>query len=258
MTPAETVRAAGAELGEAAMTPVETVRAVAERIGELGGAWMRDPATAARGKELGVAGWSFYHCGRGGVLGDVDADVVVAAFGWFPPAVLRKAWDRGRAVLPVADLAREYAGCCAEWGRRTFAEVEQAGRLADLLRAAGDGVDVAGIPLFAGWRALPAPPDDPARLALALQVMREHRGGVHLIAALAQGLAPLQGLVSGRSGPANAQFFGWPEPYPDPAVGREAMTEAERVTDRLAEPAYAALSADERAELVAGLKALPR
>ena len=244
------------------MTPEETVRGVAGPVGRLGAGWMFDPATAERGKELGLSAWSFYHCGRGGVLGDADASVLVAAFGFFPPALQKKAWDKGRAVLPVARITDEYAACCADWGRRTFGSLPAAGRLADLLTSAATASGVMGVPVFAGWRtrllAPDAPADDPARLALALQVMREHRGGLHLVAVAAQGVEPLQAVMSGRYGAGNAEFFGWPQPWPDPATAADAMAEAERVTDRLVAPAYAALSAPERAELVDGLRALPR
>lgn len=241
------------------MTPAAAVRGVAGPIGKLGGGWMFDPVTDARGAELGLSTWSWYHCGRGGVLGDCDASVVVAAFGFFPPALQAKAWNKGRAVMPVATITREYASSCAAWGSRTFAGVPQAGRLADLLTAALDASSVAGAPLFAGWRAVlhaTGPVDDSARLALALQVGREHRGGLHLVAVAAAGIDPLQAVVSGRYGTANAQFFGWPEPWPDPAAAKDAMAAVEAVTDRLVEPAYAALSGEERGELVAGLRAL--
>ena len=89
-----------------------------------------------------------------------------------------------------------------------------------------------------------------------MQVGREHRGGLHLAAVVAAGVDPLQAVVSGRYGTANAAFFGWPEPWPDPAVGKDAMAAVEAVTDRLVEPAYAVLAVDERAELVTGLRAL--
>ena len=242
------------------MTPDDAVRGAAGPVGRLGGAWMFDAHTHAAGKALGLSGWSWYHCGRGGVLGDADPSVVVAAFGFFPPALQTKAWDRGRAVLPVREITDAYARACAEWGRRTFAEVPGAGRLADLLLRAADAVDPAGIPVFAGWRAL-APSvatDDPARLALALQVMREHRGGLHLVAVVAEGVPPLQAVLSGRYGPPNAEFFGWPQPWPDPEAGRAAMAAAEARTDVLVRPAFAALSDTDRAELVEGLRGLPR
>ncbi len=94
------------------MTPEEAVRGCAGRVGKLGGAWMFDEQTLARGLELGLTSWSWYHCGRGGVLGDGDADVVIAAFGFFPPALQRKAWEKGKAVLPPSQAAREYALAC--------------------------------------------------------------------------------------------------------------------------------------------------
>lgn len=242
------------------MTPDDVVRGVAGPVGRLGGKWMFDAGTAERGTSLGLSTWSWYHCGRGGVLGDGEADAVIAAFGFFPPALQRKAWDRGRAVMPVGDIARAYAEACAAWGRGAFGDVEGAGRLADLLVRVTDAVEPAGLPVFAGWRAL-APSvatDDPARLALALQVAREHRGALHLVAVVAQGVGPLQAVVSGRYGPPNASFFGWPEPWPDPEPFRDAMAQAEARTDALVRPAFEALDEGERAELVAGLRALPR
>jgi hypothetical protein len=241
------------------MTPQEAVRGCAGPVGRLGGAWMFDEQTAARGAELGLKGWSWYHCGRGGVLGDGDASVVVAAFGFFPPALQTKAWDRGKAVLPPSQTAREYALACAAWGRRVFASVEDAGRLADLGLAVADAAPIAGMPLFAGWRALVPTldvADGPGRLALALQVLREHRGSAHLVAVVAQGVDPLQAVVSGRYGTANAEFFGWPQPWPDPETGKAAMAAAEERTDELVRPAFAALSVDERAELTEGVRAL--
>ena len=238
------------------MTPQECVRGVAGPVGRLGGAWMFDAATDARGKELGLSTWSWYHCGRGGVLGDADSSVVVAAFGFFPPALQAKAWDKGIAVLPARQIAGHYAQACVDWGRRVFGDGSD--RLADLLVAAVSAAEPAGLPVFAGWRAMlvDAPADGPGRLALALQVAREHRGGNHLVAVVAAGVPPLQAVMSGRYGARNAEFFGWPEPWPDPAVAKEQMAEVEAMTDALVAPAYAALTADERAELTAGLRAL--
>jgi hypothetical protein len=42
-------------------------------------------------------GWanpfSFYFAGRGGMLGDVGADVVCAAFGWFAPDAVKAMYE---------------------------------------------------------------------------------------------------------------------------------------------------------------------
>ena len=218
---------------------------------------MFDPATFAVGEGLGLDAWAFYHVGRGGVLGNPDPSVVVAAFGFFPPALQTKAWNKGAAVLDPAKASTLYAEACAEYGRRTFA-VEGADGLADLLTKALDSADAAGLPLFAGWRALlqQGPTDGPARLALALMTAREHRGGLHLLAVVAAGIPPLQAVMSGRNGAANAEFFGWPQPWPDPELAREAMVAVEQVTDSLVSTACAVLTDDERAELASGLRAL--
>lgn len=237
------------------MTPAEAVRGCAGPVGRLGGAFMFDAETAARGVELGLSTWSWYHCGRGGVLGDGPADVPIAALGFFPPELQRKAWDRGSAVLPVRSTARAYAQACADWGVRMLPSDPG---LVELLTRVTDAASVLGLPLFAGWRALAASVEttDAGRLALALHVAREHRGGAHLVAVAAQGLEPLQAVMSGRYGEANARFFGWPEPYPAPEAGRAQMTAAEALTDEIVEPAFAALSASELDELVSGVRAL--
>lgn len=237
------------------MTPLEAVRGCAGPVGKLGGAWMFDAGVHARGGELGLSTWSWYHCGRGGVLGDGPADAVVAAFGFFPPALQRKAWERGSAVQSVHVTARQYAQACADWGVRVLPEDPE---LVGLLIRVTDAASDLSLPVFAGWRSLAASVEttDAGRLALALQVAREHRGGAHLVAVAAHGVAPLQAVMSGRYGAANARFFGWPEPWPDPEEAREAMASAEAMTDRIVEPAFAVLSDDERARLVEGLRAL--
>ena len=239
------------------MSPEECVRRLAGPIGKLGGAFMFEAATFARGEALGMDPWAFYHCGRGGVLGNPDPSVVVAAFGFFPPALQTKAWGKGVAVLDPSETADHYAQACVDDGRERFA-VEGAERLADLLTTALDAADVAALPLFAGWRAKlhAGPSDGPARLALALMAGREHRGSCHLVSVRAAGIEPLQAIMSGRNGASAAEFFGWPKPWPDPAAAAEAMGEVERVTDQLVQPAFEVLTEDERAELVNGLRAL--
>jgi hypothetical protein len=239
------------------MTPEECVRQVAGPVGKLGGAWMFDAAVHARGTELGLDTWAWYHCGRGGVLGNPDPSVVVAAFGFFPPERQARAWLKGVAVMDPALIAQEYAKACTTWGEGRFGGGAE--RLADLLTTALSSAGVMAVPLFAGWRAVlqaHADASGPARLALALQAAREHRGGNHLVAVAAAGIDPLQAVMSGRYGATNAEFFGWPQPWPDPEDAREAMAAAEDVTDALVRPAFEALSADERAELAAGLRTL--
>jgi hypothetical protein len=235
------------------------VKGIAGAVGNVGGEWMFDATVFAKGAELGLDPWAWYHVGRGGVLGNCDPAVLVAAFGFFNPAVQVKAWNKGIAAVEPRKAAELYAAECAAFGTRRFSEVSNAGRLADLLTKALDSARIVALPVFAGWRNLLHSYDGasaPERLALALQTAREHRGGSHVVAVAGYGVDPLQALVSGRNGPPNAKFFGWPEPYPDPEAGHEAMAAAERVTNHMVAPAFAVLSDDERDELTAGLRSL--
>jgi hypothetical protein len=213
---------------------------------------MMDKATRDRGKaELGLRGRPLYHLGRGGALGDVPADVVIAAFAFFPPEVVRTHWDDGRRTVAPLDAAGFYARCCADWGRAHLADLPDLDRTVELVERVVDGAQPAGLPLFVAWRLLPRPQDAPGRLALLLDVLREHRGAVHVAAVAAVGLDPLAAVVAGRYGPDNARFFEWPEPYPDPAAHKARWDAAEDLTAAAAGRPYDALTAEERAEVVA-------
>lgn len=232
------------------MDPLTTARVAAAPIGTLGGAYMLNRHTRARGDELGFKGWGFYLLGRCGVLGDVEPDVVRAAAVFFPERMVNRFWPQARDVMPAADGVKHYTDVLHAWGRDRLGDFDGAGRLAALAASVADGADVAGLPLFAGWRALPRPDDPPALAAHLMMVLREHRGGVHALAVLGSGLTPLQAVLAGPGGEGNAKWFGWPEPYPDCTALRERWEQAERLTDELAAPAFAALDAAEREELV--------
>ena len=238
------------------MTPEEAARAAGGPIGAVGGRFMMYVPTFRRGTALGFPkGWAFYVGGRGGVLGDVDADVVAAAFAYFRPDWLREQWDIARGVLEPSKTAAEYSAACQDWGRQNLSAVDGLGGLVPLLQRVADAADVAGAPLFAGWRALPVPDDAPGAAAQLLMVLREHRGGMHALTVLSEGLTPLEAVVTG-GGQGNAEFFNWPAPYPDPEPLRARYDAAERRTDVLAGRAYAALDENERAQLVQGVTAV--
>jgi hypothetical protein len=230
--------------------------AAADPVGRLGGAFMISREARAYSERVGLKGWSPYMRGRCGVLGEVDADVVAAAAAFFPAQAVRRAWEAGRE-LPAAEAAGLYAGVCQDFGRRKLAGFAGAGRLAGLLLKVVRAGAVTGTPLFAGWRAMPLPDDDPARALQLAHVLRELRGGLHAVAVLACGLTPLQAvLTAGKAPPRatggadNARFFGWPEPYPESGDDeRERRSRAERLTDDLMAPAFAVLDDGEAADL---------
>lgn len=211
---------------------------------------MTDPLTRAAGKELGLRGRPLYFLGRGGALGDVDAEVVTAAFAFFPPELVAEHWHAARQVMTPQAGARAYASMCNEWGRRNLADRVGAERVLELLERVADRAEPFGLPLFVGWRALPRPADVPGRLAQVMNVLREHRGSVHACAVAAVGLGALEANVAGAYGAQGAQFLGWTEPFPDPAPYRADWLRAEELTSAAAARPFEVLTGPERAELV--------
>lgn len=229
------------------MTPGEIIAATATPILEFGRGWMTDPATAGRAGELGLElPFGFWVLGRAGALGDVGPDVAAAAIGFMYPPVVERYWSARPDGLEPLEVARAYAGAAAAWGRKVLAPMASTDleELVVLSRRVADAALPSIGAIFAGWRALTGP-DDPAGAAtVALNVLRELRGGAHLAAVHAVGIGPLGALVAApdqiRGGEAGARRFGWPEPFPEPDFDRRA--DAERITSLICEPAYAALA----------------
>ena len=208
------------------MDVVDAARRVAPTVATLGGKFMLDEATTARGDAIGLSFPEFYMLGRGSVLGDVDADVVAAAFVYFPVPMVRMMWESGRAKHAPSDVIELYAEACRAFGREHFASAPGLDELAALIERIVTAASPLGAPLFAGWRAVPLPADAPGRAAQLLHVLREQRGGAHAVAVLATGLTPLEAIMgSGENASLQAGLFGWPEPYPE-AEATAAETQA--------------------------------
>lgn len=232
------------------LTPAQTAARVKGAVGKFGFDWMASADVRARGKaELGLRGRPLYHLGRAGALGDVPVEVVIAVEAFFPPDVVRRAWEEGRQHVEPLTAARFYAGCCADVARSRFPDDPRTARCAALVERVVDAASPLGLPLFAAWRLLPRPDDAPGRLGVLLNVLREHRGSVHAAAVAAVGLPPLAAIMAGSYGEANARFFEWPEPYPDPSPYRARWDAAEDLTSAAAGLPYDVLNAAERAEL---------
>ena len=69
-------------------------------------------------------------------------------------------------------------------------------------------------------------------------------------------MTPLEALVSGPYGAANAQMFGWPQPYPDPEGLQEARARVDERTSLLAGRTFEVLDEGERDELVGLVRAV--
>jgi hypothetical protein len=209
--------------------------------------FMTDPACYQRGAELGFAGADFYVAGRAGALGDVNADVVVAALVFFAPAVIHDAWERTRDVMPRAAAADAFATFAHEWARAHLPEGVDYPRLADLLGAVTSAAPVAGCPMFAAWRGVTEPQDAKALALHRMHLVRELRGGLHGAAVLTVGLTPFEAIAV--RAPAMLPALGWTHDPPDPKPFVERWNLAEARTDRMLGRHLAALDEGERIEL---------
>jgi hypothetical protein len=228
------------------MDPLAAATATAAAVSTVGSHFMLDGNTYKRGAELGFAGLDFYIAGRGGVLGDVDADVVSAAFAFFEPGNVRTLWDQARAVMPPAKAASEFAACAAAWADAHVPDDLDAARLADLAGRVAADARPACAPVFAGWRAMPVPAAPKAAAVHQMNVLRELRNGLHSAAVVSAGLSPLQAL-SVKS-PHMVALFGWPEAAPTDGLAPVWDGAEARTTEAIAH-AYEGLDDAERAEL---------
>jgi hypothetical protein len=230
---------------------IETALAADHTIHDVGSLWMASGSTVTLGAAAGYQDpLAFYFIGRGGVLGDVDADVVIAAFGWWEPGLARQKWELGRTVGHPHEAARHYAAACAAWGQRRSADLPEVDRFSELAGRVVASADCSGLPLFAGWRAEPLPAAGPGRVIHLVHLLRELRGGLHLIGTTAAGLTPLEAILT-NEGPQQARFFGWNGDLPDVGAIKQRHDTAEQITNELAGAVYErALSEPERAEFV--------
>jgi hypothetical protein len=205
-------------------------------------------------------GWTnpfaFYFAGRGGMLGDVSHNVVVSAVGWFEPTIVQAMYAEGSAMGGASHAAARMAEAHSKWGRRYFADVEGLDDIVAVLEEAVDRIEGSAIPLFVGWRDAERCRTSAGRGAQLVQMLREWRGGLHLVATTAVGLTPLEAILT-NEGPGQAKFLGWAEPFPDVADIKAKHDEAEDMTDRLcAERLVQALGEGKFAAFEAGIGAL--
>ncbi len=238
--------------------PTETAARIATPILEFGRGWMIAPGTIARAGELGLPAetpFGFWVNGRAGALGDVPAAVAAHAIGFMAPDMVERLWESRPESMTALDAAHEYANAAASWGRTQLVDMDEADlvELAELCTAVSGAATPSVGALFAGWREL-AMPEDPAGAAtIALNVVRELRGGAYLAAVHATGMGPLGAIISTddpiRGGSSWATTFGWSAPWPEP--DSEARSSAEEITNQIVASVIAdALDGPERSRLV--------
>ena len=238
------------------MTDLAVVARIGARVDALGGIWMGGPVMAV-GSSLGLDGypWPFYMVGRGGVLGDVDADTIAEAMVFPSPDLVRSAWAEGRELLSVDEGVRRFIGCAYTWAPDAIGAAPNLERSVELLERLVQSVDCATAPLAAGWRDVPAPGGVPERAAWAINVLREHRGGLHAGCVAAAGLSPVEAIMA-TEGEFMAQMYGWPAPYPDVEASKVRKAPVEAATNELVAQSYRALDSTDLAELANLLESL--
>jgi hypothetical protein len=242
-------------------TVADQVERVLKPIQQFVRGWMTGPLTDRLAAELGLkSGSDLWIAGRAGVLGDCDADVAAAGLAFLGPDRVRAAWESLPDGLTHRQVADAYTKLCCSWGSSELARFDLARmtRLDELGRRIADAADRSIGTVFAGWRAQPQPDDVNARVALTMHVLRELRGGAHIIAIAACGITPLEAMLASpaappRSGPPWAEHMGWTGPFGDWEQARPARLEAERLTSRILTPIYGSIgdaALDEFAELI--------
>jgi hypothetical protein len=238
------------------MTNEELLALACPLINDSGWAYYFTPETIARGTELGLKGPQFYFIGRGGLLGDCDASVVSAAFGYFNPDVIRRAWESSLPAIAPREAGLAHWLCSADTGRAKLADVPNLAAFVEAAEAVRDAADAEGLALYAAFKSAPLVDDLPGRAMQLVSLLREFRGSAHLIAIRASGISGKQAHFIKR--PNDVAMFGWtPEdaPHIDDST-RAALEAAERLTDAIVLPAYAVLTEAQRTALVDGARAI--
>jgi hypothetical protein len=238
------------------VNPQELVATVCPEISELGSNFYFTPETIAVGEGLGLDVFQFYVVGRGGVLGDVEPDVVASAFGYFNPSVLASMWNPAREICAPRKAGRLYLECSAELGRARFATMEGLGAFCAAAEAVNEAADPVGLALYAAVSAEPLVDDLAGRAMQLVTVLREFRGSAHLLAVRACGLDAKVAHAIRR--PDDVSMFGWGEHDIPPITDdhRATLGAADELTDRLVLPAYSVLDDEGATALVEGMRTI--
>ncbi|HEY0495092.1 MAG TPA: hypothetical protein VGD48_05065 [Kutzneria sp.] len=229
------------------------------------------PEAQERFAALGLSAGAGYFASRSAAFGAASAETVIATFYNFNPSFVRHSmagvWEK---VAPeqVLTARLEAADAALRRGLGDLIDTEALAEAAALTRTAAEAAceRLEGRPLFAAHAALPWPTEPHLQLFHAQTLLREFRGDGHIAALLTAELTGLEALVvHAATGYLPAKVLRnsrkwseeqWAEavavlqerkilePGEELALTEEGRTMRQRVedlTDRLAEPAYAAL-----------------
>jgi hypothetical protein len=139
-----------------------------------------------------------YFASRAAAMGAVSAEVVIATFFNFSPALVRRAIPAAWAIASPAQLLEaRLAGVDAVLRRVLAADLasDEVAEAAELACRAASACRVEGRPLFAGHAALAWPDEPHLQLWLAVTQLREFRGDGHIACLVDQELSGCEALV---------------------------------------------------------------
>ena len=239
------------------MTPEQAAAKAKPGLAKLVGAFAESPQTLRRARLLGLSGWAYHVSARAGALGDVRPETVAAAVGFIAPEAVTDGWEATAKTSEPMEVATWHLHELCRWGNDQIGGFPRLTRLLELAKRVVAGVDAAGLPLFAAWRAMPMPDSAPgAEAAVQLLLLHEHRMGVQVVAIRASGLTPLEAIIAGPEGETGAVAFGWQPPYPPAGPIVRRLMWADSVADSLAGQAYGHLNREERVEFNGLLESL--
>ena len=212
------------------LNETQVAAAIAPLISSVGSKYMLDPETMEHGVKAGYPiGFAYYVAGRGGVLGDVESDVVYSAFMFFDRSLIDKLWKTGIAIEGARQAGKRYMQSCDEWGRKHLSSIENLDQFIAPAEKLISQVDASGLSLFAGLRAEQLPADSPARAYRLMALIRELRGCMHIAACIVHGLSGLEATLL-SSGEGSAKLHGFQPPYVDCSHLSSVRDEVEKAT----------------------------
>lgn len=211
-----------------------------QRINALGAALSFHPVTletaAADGIDDAIV---LYAGGRAGAMGDVTAEQVQSAFGFFSPYVVSKIWPTVLAAGTPSGISRIYQRAIAATARSTW-PADAAATVTTIGREVVESAPLFGSALFSAWRSLPLPDDEHGASAIVLETLRELRGDINLQSVAVSGMSPLEADLA-TTGPDRAALHGWRPPYPDVSHLAETVEQTRAQTSERMREIYGAL-----------------
>lgn len=227
------------------------------RINKRGAELFFDELAVKHGASLGVDNYLvLYGAGRCGVMGDIGIEQVSNAFAYFAPDLVTKMWSSLDPDLPPSAVAKVFAASMSAAARERW-DAEAAATVHRIGRKVAEYVTPLGMPLFAGWRAMPLPEDELGAAAVTVTTLRELRGDIHVQSVAASGVGPMEADLA-TAGEEGATRHGWQPPFPDVSEHAAAIAAAQTATSqrmgRIYDAALTAAELDELDDAVAHLR----